>query len=491
MNLNNLIKSADVLNISGKTGINISGIHYDSRRCRQGSLFVAVRGELADGHNYIDRAIALGAACIACEELPDELNRGITYLKVANSRIALAQLSHAWWGFPSRDMAIIGVTGTNGKTTVTFLLRAIFDAGGKNTGLIGTTGIYYAGKSITAAHTTPESLEICGILSDMRQAGVDTVIMEVSSHALVQHRTRGINFNGAVFTNLTHEHLDYHKTIDEYASAKRIIFDSLDESGIAIVNGDSEYAKYMLIGTKAKNIMTVGRKNDSSHIIRNEKLTLDSSAFELADIKTGESLPITIPLTGRFNIENAAISAAVGIAFGIGRRAITNALSTSAGAPGRMQRIALKNGAIAIVDYAHTPDALAKALNACRDAMAATGNTTNKLISVFGCGGDRDKAKRPAMGSISTSTADYTIITDDNPRTENPMEIINDILKGIDQSKDNFKVVSGRRQAIEFAIGLSSKDDIILVAGKGHEDYQIIGTVKHHFDDAEVLGRFC
>ncbi len=496
MNLQHLISSIDSIkidsiNISGKTDIDISGIHYDSRKCRRDSLFVAVKGELADGHNYIEKAIRQGARCIVCEKLPDEPDPGITYIKVADSRIALAQLSHAWHGFPSRDMAVIGVTGTNGKTTVTFLLKSIFDAAGKKAGIIGTTGIYYNNKKITASHTTPESLEICGILNDMKQVGIDTVIMEVSSHALVQHRTSGIDFDAAVFTNLTHEHLDYHKTFDDYASAKRIIFESLGQSGVAIVNSDSEYAEFMLAGTKANNIIKVGRKQGSTQIIRNENLALDSSSFELEDSATGESLPIHTPLTGRFNIENAAISAAAGLAFGVNRQTISEALSTSTGAPGRMQRINLKSGAIAIVDYAHTPDALAKALKACRDAMASVGDISSKLISVFGCGGDRDKTKRPIMGKISTGIANFTIITDDNPRTENPEEIINDILQGVDTSGDNFKVVHGREKAIEYAVGISSKNDIILVAGKGHEDYQIVGTVKHHFDDAEVLARFC
>lgn len=491
MELTKLLGNLDCIEIKGNTDKKITSIQYDSRRCGRDSLFVALKGELTDGHIYIDRAIQKGANSIVCEELPDTFSPEITYLKVANSRIALSQLSHAWYGFPSKDMTVIGVTGTNGKTTVTFLLKAIFESAGKKTGLIGTTGIYYNDKKITASHTTPESLVLCRILNDMKQAGVDTVITEVSSHALIQYRTRGINFDGAIFTNLTHEHLDYHKTFDEYASAKRILFESLHESGVAIVNIDSEYAKYMLAGTKAKNIITVGRKYGSTHIIRNENLALDSSCFELENAETGELLLFKTPLTGRFNIENAAISAAAGLAFGIGRCAISNALSASAGAPGRMQRLNLKSGAIAIVDYAHTPDALAKALNACRDAMAASGNTKNKLLSVFGCGGDRDKTKRPVMGEISTEIADFTIITDDNPRTENPGKIIDDILEGVNESKDKFKVIHGREKAIEYAAGIASENDIILVAGKGHEDYQIVGTVKHHFDDAEVLRRFC
>ncbi|MCK5740688.1 MAG: UDP-N-acetylmuramoyl-L-alanyl-D-glutamate--2,6-diaminopimelate ligase, partial [Chlorobi bacterium] len=345
-------------------------------------------------------------------------------------------------------------------------------------------------EEIPATHTTPESLELCQHLALMREKKVEAIVMEVSSHALHQHRVRGVEFDAGIYTNLTHEHLDYHKTLDEYAAAKKRLFDMLPEDSLAVVNSDADYAEYMLKDCRSAKKIRVGRTDQSDICIRDEKLNINSSEFSLSE--NGNISNYSTKLIGRFNIDNIAQSLAL-CAFVTGRKIedLKDSIINAEGAPGRMQRTNLKNGSIGIVDYAHTPDALEKALTACRDILETSGRQESRLYCVFGCGGDRDSAKRPIMGELSGRIADFSIITDDNPRTEDPGRIIEQIYNGVgSKNKSKIVMISDRREAIGSAVKMAGENDIILIAGKGHEDYQIVGTEKTHFDDREELEKF-
>lgn len=491
--LSELIQNLYIEKIIGETDREISSIQYDSRKCEKDSLFVAISGNHVDGHDFIQKAIENGATVIVCERIDDsqENSSGITFLSFKNSRVALAHLSHNFYGNPTKDLNVIGATGTNGKTTITFLIKSIFEAAGEKVGIIGTTGIFIGNEKVPATHTTPESLELCSVFNEMRQKGVTTVAIEVSSHSLDQHRVEGIHFKAALFTNLTHDHLDYHLNYENYANAKKMLFDMLPEDSIAIVNSDDDYGKFMLQDCISRNKHTIGRNTPADFIIENEILGIEASEFTLKSNSFNLALPIKTKLLGRFNIDNAGICAALAYSMGIDISAICEGLLKSDGAPGRMHRILLKNGAVAIVDYAHTPDALEKALNSCRDIIISSGSTESKLICVFGCGGDRDNAKRAVMGRIASSIADYAIITSDNPRTEEPDKIIEEIYSGIDEALKNKAVrITNRHEAIKYAVGISNSMDLVLVAGKGHEDYQVIGKEKFHFSDIEELEKF-
>ncbi len=499
-----------MLNITGNSNLQITSLCYDSRKANPGSAFFALKGETADGHNFIAQALLAGATAIVCEHFDENsdaisnaiknINHEYSIAVVKNSRQALAEASHEFFNHPADDLFVYGVTGTNGKTTTTFLLKEILEAAGMPTGIIGTTGIYYKDVKIEATHTTPESLELAETLFNMKKSGVEAVVMEVSSHALSQHRADGIRFLAAGFTNLTHEHLDYHKTMSDYAAAKRILFDGLDEKAVSVFIA-GPYAELMSSRTKSKKYM-ISRNPDSIFRIKNEKLGLDSTSFNLILNKTLATMnerflppfdmEIKTPLVGRFNIENAALAAAMSVATGIEPETVRIALRSAVGAPGRMQRIRLKSDAVAIVDYAHSPDALEKALRACRELLYASRAYGNRLICVFGCGGDRDKTKRPEMGRIAVELADFVILTDDNPRTEDPKAIIDDIYAGVlEEDNHKIEIINSRSAAIEYAYTISGANDIILVAGKGHENYQIIGKEKIHFDDCEELAKFC
>ena len=488
--LSEIIKNLTYTNIIGNTDIEINSIENDSRKCKDDSLFVAIKGTNSDGHKYIEDVIQQGTKVIVCEVTPTVNDNSTTFIEVSNSRLALAELAHAWYDFPTLDMKVIGITGTNGKTTITFLIKSILDSIDVKNSIIGTTGIYIGTQKLPATHTTPDSLQLCSYLSRMKAEGVKYVIMEVSSHALSQNRVSGISFDVAAFTNLTHDHLDYHPTMEDYASAKKQLFQMLSQNGIAVVNGDDEYSEFMIKDIQASKKIKVGRKKDNDIIISDERLNLDESEFNLK-LNSNESLNIKAKLLGRFNIDNAAMAVAICLQLGFNKNAIAKSLKTATGAPGRMQKIILKNKAIALVDYAHTPDALEKALNSCRDAMLTAGFKDNRLICVFGCGGNRDKTKRPLMGKISSRLADFTIITDDNPRIEDSSKIIQDIYYGIENGeKKKIIQISNRSEAIKYAYSISEENDIILVAGKGHETYQIVGEVKYHFDDYEELMKF-
>lgn len=475
------IQSIQVL---GDISQEISCIVYDSRKIVDDCIFVAIKGGSFDGHSFIDKAIELGAIAIVCEVLPANYVdfQDIVFIQVVDTRLALGELANAFYDFPAEHLQILGITGTNGKTTCTFLAKAIWEAAGKSVAIIGTTGIYIGDRFIEATHTTPESLELFALLDEIRQARIETVIMEVSSHSLVLKRVAAIKFAGAIFTNLSHDHLDFHKTMVEYALAKKLLFDMLSIGSIAVANADDEYTELMLQDTKASKY-GIGFETQKGNIAcQNIKLSKVSTSFEIVSDKKNYGL--STKLIGRFNVENAALVAVLAMKLGLDFSFIAKGLAETIGAPGRMERYILSSKAVAVVDYAHTPDALEKALITCKDLLEGEG----KLLVVFGCGGDRDKTKRPEMGSIATSLADFTVITSDNPRTEDPALIIKDVEAGV--CSNNYFSIIDRKEAIDFAIGKSTNGDILLIAGKGHEDYQVIGKEKIHFSDSELVKKY-
>jgi UDP-N-acetylmuramoyl-L-alanyl-D-glutamate--2,6-diaminopimelate ligase len=482
--LKDLLKHINFEEFIGDPNRKISSVCYDSRKAGKDSCFAAISGGSFDGHDYIAQAIEKGAGTIICERIPDNLaNMFATFIIVQNSRKALAELSHAWYGHPAKKIKIAGITGTNGKTTITYLLKSIFESAGKKAGIIGTTGIFDGEEFIEATHTTPESLEIADILDKMTRNGVEFAAMEVSSHALHQGRVHGIDFEAGIFTNLTRDHLDYHATMENYASAKRILFENLSRNSTAVINFDDRYGRLMAEAIEAK-VIKCGRGSSNDMIIESEKYYTDRTEFTLKT--SGKSLEISTKLIGRFNVENASLAAAAALSLKIPEESVIAGLASTSGAPGRMQRIPLKNGAVGVVDYAHTPDALEKALMACRNILEE--NQSGRLICIFGCGGDRDPGKRPLMGEIASRISDYSIITNDNPRTENPANIISGILDGF--SGEEKTICPERHDAIAAAYELSERGDIILLAGKGHETYQLIGKEKLHFDDAAEMRKF-
>ncbi|MCX7908942.1 MAG: UDP-N-acetylmuramoyl-L-alanyl-D-glutamate--2,6-diaminopimelate ligase [Ignavibacteria bacterium] len=489
-------KLIDFLEPKQVVGLNyghFSSVCYNSRKCEPYSLFVAIPGTKVDGHNFINEAIEKGAKYIICEKLPEIIHPEVTYFLVNNSRIALAQASNFWFGFPTHNLDIVGVTGTNGKTTVTYLLQEIMRFDGRNPAVIGTIGAFADSYSKLLNNTTPESYELFKIFKELKDLGVNFVAMEVSSHSLHQNRVFGIDFKGAIFTNLSQDHLDYHKDMNDYASAKSLLFKMLSNDAIVVANADDPYFPLVVCETKATRRYNVGRNDDSDVKIANEILALGRSMFEL-QFKTRDlainSLFLTTKLIGRFNIDNVALASTMALALGVGSQKIQNAMESFKGVPGRMQRIELSNGALGIVDYSHTPDALKKALETCREILNFE-NPLGKLICVFGCGGERDPDKRPKMGQIASELSDFVVITNDNPRKEDPAKIINQIYSGISrEGKRKVIQISNRDEAIDYAYKLSRKGDIILVAGKGHEDYQIIGDVKYHFSDLEQLQKY-
>lgn len=482
--LTNLTSHIQTMQILGNTNQEISCVVYDSRKIVKDCLFVAIKGGSFDGHSFISRAIELGAIAIVCEDLPTNYaeNSEIVFIQVTDSRSSLGELANAFYDFPAENLQIIGITGTNGKTTCTFLAKAIWEAAGKSVAVIGTTGIYIGQRFIEATHTTPESLELFSLINEIRNAGIDTVIMEVSSHSLVLKRVAAINFAGAIFTNLSHDHLDFHKTMLEYAKAKKMLFDMLPTGAIAVANADDEYAELMLQNSKADKF-AVGFESKKGNI-HCQNITLSKEATSFTIEEKDNSYKLTTKLIGRFNVENTALVAVLAMKLGIEFASIAKGLAKTIGAPGRMERYILSNKAVAVVDYAHTPDALEKALITCKDLLESNG----KLLVVFGCGGDRDKSKRPEMANIATSLADFTYITSDNPRTEDPALIIKDVEAGA--CNNNYSSIIDRKEAIEAAIANSNSGDILLIAGKGHEDYQVIGTEKIYFSDSELVKKY-
>lgn len=455
----------------------ISSICFDSRETEQDCLFVAVRGTQVDGHDFIDQAVSGGATAIVCEELPDKINELVTYVVTVNSAEALGLLSSNFYNNPSRKLNLIGITGTNGKTTVATLLFKVFRELGYNVGLLSTVSNYINDKQITASHTTPDAIQINALINEMVVAGCTHAFMEVSSHALDQERVTGLHFAGGVFMNISHDHLDYHKTFDEYIKAKKKLFDLLPSSAFALVNLDDKRGQVMLQNTKASQ-STFGLKFLTDH-----KARILSDSFHGLELEINGK-QAWFQLIGKFNAYNILAVYAVGVLLGEDEDEMLLRLSSVTAAPGRFERVDGGFSIIAIVDYAHTPDALENVLQAI-DGFR-TGN--EQVITVVGCGGNRDKEKRPVMASIAVKWSDKVIFTDDNPRNEDPAQIIKDMQAGVGKSfVRKTLVIRDRKEAIKTACSMASANDIILVAGKGHENYQEINGIRHAFDDREVL----
>ncbi len=477
--LRDILYKVSLVSTSGNMDVTIGAITFDSRQVKSGSLFIAVKGTQVDGHEYIDKAIRAGAIAVVCEQLPDEIVEGVTFVAVKNSASALGIIASNFFENPSSKLKLVGVTGTNGKTTVATLLFDLYKSMGYSVGLLSTVQNQINKKVIEASHTTPDAIQLNELLAQMVDSGVEYCFMEVSSHALSQHRVDGVKFKGAVFTNISHDHLDYHKTFDAYINAKKKLFDDLDSDAFALVNVDDKRGRIMLQNTKAEKntfaLKTVA--NFKSKLIGN---TIHGLEMEV------DGKNAWFKLIGDFNAYNITAVYASSVLLGEDADEALKHLSLLDGAPGRFEQVINEAKITAIVDYAHTPDALKNVLETINDFR--TGN--EQVITVVGCGGNRDKTKRPLMAAIACSLSDKVVFTSDNPRNEDPLEIIKDMQEGI--SPADYKktvILSDREEAIKTACLLAEEGDIILVAGKGHETYQEIKGVKHPFDDKDVLGR--
>ena len=477
MELKVLLKNVEVLNVIGDLDREIAGVNIDSRQIKEGHLFVAIPGTQTDGHNYIPKAIEQGAVAVLCEHFPDKRESGVTYIVVKSTEDCVGEVATQFYGDPSRKLTLVGVTGTNGKTTIATLLYNMFRQFGHKCGLLSTVCNYIEGEVIPTSHTTPDPIELNQLLAQMVEAGCEYAFMECSSHAIAQKRIGGLKFKGGLFTNLTRDHLDYHKTLENYRDAKKAFFDGLEKDAFAVTNADDKNGLFMVQNTKAQV------KTYSIRSMADFKAKIIECHFEgmYLDIDGRE---VGVQFIGKFNVSN--LLAVYGAAVMLGKKPedILVVLSTLKSVNGRLEPIRSPEGYTAVVDYAHTPDALENVLKAIHEVLDGKG----KVITVCGAGGNRDKGKRPLMAQEAVKQSDRVIITSDNPRFEEPQDIINDMLAGLD-ARQMKKVVSivDRREAIRTACMMAEKGDVILIAGKGHEDYQEIKGVKHHFDDKEVV----
>ncbi|OWR15870.1 UDP-N-acetylmuramoyl-L-alanyl-D-glutamate--2,6-diaminopimelate ligase [Chryseobacterium sp. VAUSW3] len=477
MNLEALLNRIPVLEISGRKNPEISEIVFDSRKAVEDSLYVAVKGTVADGHSFIHAAIAKGAIAIVCEVLPENLYPEITYIQVKDASKTLGQLASNFYGNPSEKLSLIGITGTNGKTSVTTLLFDIFKNLGFKSALISTVEYRIADEIIPSTHTTPDVVHLNQLLAKAVEVGCEYAFMEVSSHGIHQNRTEGLNFKIAGFTNISHDHLDYHKTFSEYLKTKKRFFDDLNPEAIAITNIDDKNGTVMLQNTKATQ-KTYALKTMANYHGRILEADFNGMLLNFG----GREFWTT--LTGKFNVYNLLLAYAVAIESGFHEEDILKAISTLKKVKGRFETLKSDSGIFFVIDYAHTPDALENILDSINDIRTKN----ERLITIFGCGGDRDHAKRPEMGKIATRKSTLAIITSDNPRTEDPAAIIKEIEAGVEpQNFSKYTSIPDRKEAIKMAIKFAEPRDIILLAGKGHEDYQEINGVKHHFDDKETI----
>lgn len=477
MNLETLLNRIPVLEITGKQNPEVSEIVFDSRKAVENSLYVAIKGTVSDGHSFINAAIEKGTKIVVCEDLPESLNNEITFIKVKDSSKVLGQLASNFYGNPSEKLNLIGITGTNGKTSATTLLFDIFKNLGFQSALISTVEYRIADEIFPSTHTTPDVLTLNKILAKAVETGCEYAFMEVSSHGIDQNRTEGLHFKIAGFTNITHDHLDYHKTFDAYLKTKKRFFDDLNEDSIAITNIDDKNGNVMLQNTKAQK-KTYALKTMADYHGRILEADFNGMLLNF----NGKEFWST--LTGKFNVYNLLLAYAVTIECGFYEDDVLKAISNLKRVKGRFETLKSEGGIFFVVDYAHTPDALENIL----DSINEIRTKNERLITVFGCGGDRDHAKRPEMGKIATRKSTLAIITSDNPRRENPAIIIKEIEAGVEpQNYSKYTAIPDRKEAIKMAIKFAEPKDIILVAGKGHEDYQEINGVKHHFDDKEVI----
>jgi UDP-N-acetylmuramoyl-L-alanyl-D-glutamate--2,6-diaminopimelate ligase len=475
-NLNEILDSVEIVSKTNWNNCEIKNIHFDSRKVAKNDLFVAIVGLLSDGHNFINKAIENGASVIVCENLPENLNEKVIYCTVKNSSAALAIIATNYFDHPSKNIQLVGITGTNGKTSIATHLYKLFSGIGFKCGLLSTVENIIDGESIASTHTTPDPIQLNSLLSKMLEIGCEYCFMEVSSHAIVQHRIGGLYFAGAIFTNLTHEHLDYHKTFKEYLNAKKLFFDNLPKAAFALINIDDKNAKVMVQNCLA-NTKTYALKSFADFSCKILELSFEGMLLKI------EKQEIWTKFIGEFNAYNFLAVYSTAILLKAKREEILPFLSNLDSVKGRFEIAKSKSGKIAIVDYAHTPDALKNVLKAIKNVK-----NSNKIIAVVGAGGNRDKSKRPLMAKIVAENSDLAIFTSDNPRNENPDEIINDMVSGIEQSKeDKIIAIKNRKEAIKTACIMASKQDIILIAGKGHECTQEIQGVKYPFDDKEIF----
>ncbi|MDR2921677.1 MAG: UDP-N-acetylmuramoyl-L-alanyl-D-glutamate--2,6-diaminopimelate ligase [Tannerella sp.] len=478
MNLSELIAGIPVKEKnSGNADIVISGIQSDSRKVEAGVLFVAVKGETVDGHDYIEAAIEKGASAVVCEQIPGSIKGYDNFIVVNDSSDALGQLLDIWFDHPSKKMTLVGVTGTNGKTTIATLLYELFRKLGYKAGLLSTVCNYINDEAIPTSHTTPDAITLQTLLANMVEAGCEYAFMEVSSHAVAQKRISGLTFQGGVFTNLTRDHLDYHHTVDNYLKAKKKFFDDLPDTAFALTNTDDKSGLVMLQNTAARKLTY------SLHTIADFKGKIIESHLDGTEMQI-DGKDIYVHFVGRFNAYNLLAVYGTAIALGEEVEDVLIALSTLHSVSGRFETIHSSLGYTAIVDYAHTPDALTNVLTGIRDVLSGGG----RIITVVGAGGNRDKGKRPLMAKEATKYSDLVILTSDNPRFEEPDAIIQDMAAGLSKSdQERTLCITDRAQAIKTSVQLAKKGDVILIAGKGHEDYQEVKGVKHHFDDREVV----
>ena len=477
MKLKTLVSKLDVLEVKGDLEREICGVQIDSRQVAAGHLFMAVRGTAADGHNYIGKAQELGASAVLCETIPADADANVTYVRVANTEQSVGQVATTFYGDPTKKLKLVGVTGTNGKTTIATVLYEMFRHMGHKAGLLSTVCNYVDGEAIPTEHTTPDPITLNALLARMVEAGCEYAFMEVSSHSIVQNRIGGLTFAGGLFTNITRDHLDYHKTFENYIKAKKLFFDNLPKEAFAITNADDKNGMVMVQNTKAQ-VKTYSVQSPADFKAKIIECHFEGMYLNINGKEVG------VQFIGKFNVSNLLAVYGAAIMLGKEEHEVLVALSAMKPVNGRFEALRSPSGYTAIVDYAHTPDALENVLNAIHGVLEGKG----EVITVCGAGGNRDKGKRPLMAQEAVKQSDRVIITSDNPRFEEPQDIINDMLAGLDEEQMK-KVIAivDRRQAIKTACMMAKSGDVILIAGKGHEDYQDVKGVKHHFDDKEEV----
>ncbi|MDR1416700.1 MAG: UDP-N-acetylmuramoyl-L-alanyl-D-glutamate--2,6-diaminopimelate ligase [Prevotellaceae bacterium] len=477
MNFTEILKQVDTLEVHGSPDVDITSISNSSREAGKGCCFVALRGAQADGHAFIPGAVAGGAAAVICEQLPDALSPSVCYAVVKSSSSAVGLAASAFYGNPSRKLRLVGITGTNGKTTTATLLYRLFKALGYKVGLISTVVYQVDDTSLEATNTTPDAITLNRMMRQMVEQGCSYCFMEVSSHAIVQQRIGGLHFAGGIFSNLTHDHLDYHRTFEEYLRAKKMFFDALPKEAFALTNADERNGKVMVQNTQAQ-VKTYGLRTPADFKCRIVEQHIDGMLLDL------NGTELWTKLIGDFNAYNVSAVYGAAMLLGASHDEVVRIISTLSAVAGRFEYVKSDGGVTAIVDYAHTPDALANVL-ATINRLRRDGQ---KLIVVVGCGGNRDRTKRPIMAHEATENSDVVILTSDNPREENPQDILDEMYAGVSAAaRKKTTVIADRREAINTAVTFAQKGDIILVAGKGHETYQIVGKEKLHFDDKEAL----
>ena len=475
--LSELLAEVKTLEVKGNADVAVTGVVIDSRQVKEGYLFVAVRGSRVDGHEFVAKAVELGAVAVLCEELPAACAEGVTYVRVANTEQCVGEVASAFYGYPSKQLQLVGVTGTNGKTTIATVLYEMFRYMGHKVGLLSTVCNYIDGEAIPTEHTTPDPITLNALLARMVEEGCEYAFMEVSSHSIVQNRIGGLTFAGGMFTNITRDHLDYHKTFENYIKAKKLFFDNLPKEAFAITNVDDKNGMVMVQNTKAQ-VKTYSVQSPADFKAKIIECHFEGMYLNINGKEVG------VQFIGKFNVSNLLAVYGAAVMLGKDEQEVLVALSAMKPVNGRFEALRSPSGYTAIVDYAHTPDALENVLNAIHGVLEGKG----EVITVCGAGGNRDKGKRPLMAREAVKQSDRVIITSDNPRFEEPQDIINDMLAGLDEEQMK-KVIAivDRRQAIKTACMMAKSGDVILIAGKGHEDYQDVKGVKHHFDDKEEV----